>query len=96
MHPNLKIDLLGQQIEACHEINVKAPVYLTVGWSASDAENHPEWCTRNSDGSIIEFNKKTGNEIEEITSTGLHIDKEIRQKNKIILNYKLNPWLFDN
>ena len=82
MHPNLKIDLLGQQIEACHEINVKAPVYLTVGWSASDAENHPEWCTRNQDGSIIEFNKKTGSETEEVISTGLHIDKEIRQKDK--------------
>ena len=59
IHPNLNIDLLGQQIEACHEINVKAPIYLTVGWSAHDAEIHPEWCARNSDGSIIEFNKKT-------------------------------------
>ena len=82
IHPNLNIDLLGQQIEACHEINVKAPIYLTVGWSAHDAEIHPEWCARNSDGSIIEFNKKTGNEIEEITSTGQHSDKEIRQKSK--------------
>ncbi len=82
MHPNLKIDLLGQQIEACHEINVKAPVYLTVGWSAHDAETHPEWCARNSDGSIIEFNKKTGNETEEIISTGQHSDKEVRIKNK--------------
>ena len=82
IHPNLKIDLLGHQIEACHEINVKAPIYLTVGWSAHDAEIHPEWCARNSDGSIIEFNKKTGNEIEEITSTGQHSDKEIRQKSK--------------
>ena len=81
-HPNLKIDLLGQQIEACHEINVKAPVYLTVGWSAHDAETHPEWCARNSDGSIIEFNKKTGNETEEITSTGQHSDKEVRIKDK--------------
>ena len=81
-HPNLKIDLLGQQIEACHEINVKAPVYLTVGWSAHDAETHPEWCARNSDGSIIEFNKKTGNETEEITSTGQHSDIEVRIKDK--------------
>ena len=82
MHPNLKIDLLGQQIEACHEINVKAPIYLTVGWSANDAETHPDWCARNNDGSIIEFNKKTGNETEEIISTGQHSDKEVRIKNK--------------
>lgn len=52
-HPNLACDLLGGQIEACHEIGVRAPVYFTVGWSARDAEMHPEWCMRNPDGSIV-------------------------------------------
>lgn len=51
VHPHLKFDLLGAQIEACHEIGVKCPVYLTVGWSAIDAEMHPEWCARQKDGS---------------------------------------------
>jgi len=53
MHPNLNFDLLGAQIEACHEIGVLAPIYYTVGWSSNDAEWHPEWCARNRDGSII-------------------------------------------
>jgi hypothetical protein len=53
IHPNLKIDLLGAQIEACHEIGVVCPIYYTVGWSANDAENHPEWCARNKDGSLM-------------------------------------------
>lgn len=52
MHPNLDFDLLGAQIEACHEIGVLAPIYYTIGWSANDAEWHPEWCVRNRDGSI--------------------------------------------
>lgn len=52
MHPNLKFDLLGAEIEACHEIGVKCPIYFTVGWSARDAEEHPEWTMRNIDGSI--------------------------------------------
>ena len=51
-HPHLRLDLLGAQIEACHEIGVKCPIYFTVGWSAADAELHPEWCIRNRDGSI--------------------------------------------
>ncbi len=55
-HPNLKIDLLGAQMEACHEMGVKAPVYFTIGWSAADAEAHPEWCIRNKDGSIATLN----------------------------------------
>ena len=36
-HPHLDFDLLGAQIEASHEIGVKAPIYFTVGWSVNDA-----------------------------------------------------------
>ncbi len=52
MHPNLDFDLLGAQIEACHEIGVLAPIYFTFGWSHTDAIDHPEWCSRFKDGSI--------------------------------------------
>ena len=34
MHPNLEFDLLGAQIEACHEIGVLCPIYYSFGWSA--------------------------------------------------------------
>jgi len=44
MHPNLKFNLLKEQMEACHEIGVNTSFYFTVGWSALDAEQHPEWC----------------------------------------------------
>ncbi len=53
MHPHLDFDLLGAQIEACHEIGVECPIYYTVGWSAHDAETHPDWCARHKDGSFI-------------------------------------------
>jgi hypothetical protein len=56
MHPNLKFDLLGAEMEACHEIGVKCPIYFTVGWSALDAEEHPEWCIRKKDGAIATLN----------------------------------------
>ncbi len=42
VHPNLDFDLLGAQIEACHEIDVLAPVYITVGWDEDYAYAHPE------------------------------------------------------
>lgn len=60
MHPNLKFDLLGEQIKACHEIGVKCPIYFTVGWSANDAKEHPEWINRGKNGEYtskdIDFN----------------------------------------
>jgi len=53
MHPNLDFDLLGAQIEACHEIGVLCPIYYTFGWSSNDADAHPEWCVRDRDGNIV-------------------------------------------
>lgn len=51
-HPHLDFDLLGAQIEACHEIGVVCPIYFTIGWSENDAIRHPEWCIREKDGKI--------------------------------------------
>ncbi len=53
IHPHLDFDLLGAQIEGCHEIGVECPIYYTVGWSVHDAETHPEWCARRKDGGFI-------------------------------------------
>lgn len=49
MHPTLKFDLLGAQLEACEEIGVKAPVYISAGYDEKDAIEHPEWLHRNKD-----------------------------------------------
>ncbi len=43
VHPSLKFDLLGEQIEACHQAGIRCPIYLTVAWNVSAAERHPEW-----------------------------------------------------
>lgn len=43
MHPHLDFDLTGAMIDAAHEIGVRAPVYITAGWSHYDAQMHPEW-----------------------------------------------------
>ena len=52
LHPGLEPgrDLAGEMMDACHEIGVFAPLYLTLGWSALDAEQHPEWVARDKNG----------------------------------------------
>jgi hypothetical protein len=60
MHPNLKFDLLGAQMAACHELGVVCPIYFTVGWSATDAETHPEWCARDRTGASLAFTQENG------------------------------------
>ena len=46
MHPHLKFDLLGAQIEAAHEIGVKTPVYISAGLDEKLARERPEWLCR--------------------------------------------------
>lgn len=53
-HPTMdpQQDLVQQMMDAAHEIGVYAPVYLTLGWSVLDAQEHPEWIARKKDGSF--------------------------------------------
>lgn len=48
MHPELDFDLLGAQLEACKEINVNAPVYISAGFDEKDYVKHPEWHYKHS------------------------------------------------
>lgn len=43
IHPELDFDLLGAQLEACKEINVNAPVYISAGFDEKEYVKHPEW-----------------------------------------------------
>lgn len=42
-HPHLKIDLLGQQIEALHQVGIRCPIYYTIKWDDLAGIQHPDW-----------------------------------------------------
>ncbi len=43
MHPTLTFDLLGAQIEACKELGIRTPVYLSAGYDHKTCLAHPDW-----------------------------------------------------
>jgi hypothetical protein len=51
-HPHLTRDLLREQVAACHEHGIKAPIYVSIQWDALQAELHPEWLVRAPDGRV--------------------------------------------
>ncbi len=53
-HPHLQCELLPLQLEACAEIGVQAPVYLSAGLDEAMAARHPEWCRQEKDGKLFE------------------------------------------
>lgn len=47
VHPHLcRPNLLPDQIEACHKVGIRAPIYVTVQWDKFTADEHPEWLLR--------------------------------------------------
>jgi hypothetical protein len=48
MHPELEFDLLGAQLEACKEIDVNAPVYISAGYDEKEYVKRPQWRWRHS------------------------------------------------
>ena len=55
MHPGLCFDLLGAQLEACREIGVNAPVYISAGLDEKAAVCHPEWLNVSSPNAGHDF-----------------------------------------
>jgi len=104
IHPTLGFDLLGSQIEACHEIGVRAPIYYTVGWSVHDAETHPEWCVRRADGGIAATNwddnakpedRKPGGSWQFMCPSGGYLDMMLRQTEEICQRYPTDGLWYD-
>ena len=54
VHPNLvRKNLLGEQIQACHDRGIRVPIYTTVQWDHYTAETHAEWLAVAPDGAPI-------------------------------------------
>src|SRR5690606_28082884 len=51
-HPGLTRNLLKEQIDALHERNIRAPIYITVGWDEYMARKHPEYVEVSAEGKL--------------------------------------------
>ncbi|MCL2640939.1 MAG: alpha-L-fucosidase [Phycisphaerales bacterium] len=52
MHPTLKFDLLGEQVKACRQANIRVGIYTTVVWNEEWCDRHPEWMAVSHDGTL--------------------------------------------
>ena len=53
-HPHLHFDLLRAQMDACKEIEIATPVYLSAGLNSLAGEEHPDWLEMESNGKIYD------------------------------------------
>ncbi len=60
IHPGLSFDLLGEQIEVCRSLGVRAPVYLSAGVDEKEAVRHAEWLLKPSPDAGADFVNRAG------------------------------------
>ncbi|MCG8306933.1 MAG: alpha-L-fucosidase [Cytophagales bacterium] len=102
-HPNLDFDLLGQQIEACHEIGVRVQAYYTVGWSVKDAEDHPDWIFKDRNGKDRYTEMKSKASPSDpmpwgwpvLFPEGPYLDLILKQTEELVKNYDLDGIWYD-
>lgn len=58
VHPNLGFDLLRAQYDACKEIEINVPIYLSAGVDDLAAYEHPEWRDMSIEGGYAGWNTK--------------------------------------
>lgn len=103
-HPNLEFDLLKAQIEACKEIGVKVQAYVTVGWSAKDSREHPEWILWDEIGKAPKTfeemkaedpSKDFGWHWDNLSPEGPYREHLVKLTEELCKNYDLDGFWFD-
>ncbi len=90
-HPYLKKNLLKEMIEACHEIGVRVPVYISAGLDEYSAKNHPEWLASNKNGGQSFLN--TGFHLMCFNTKYLYLLEE--QTKEVVRNFDADAIFFD-
>lgn len=52
-HPDLKLNLFGEMLSACHKAGLRVFAYLSIGWDNLSAQKFPEWQQVNKKGEPI-------------------------------------------
>lgn len=95
MHPNLKFDLLGAQIEAASEIGVKTSVYFSAGLDEKIARRHPEWLARHIDESTLGAADFSMPGFHRICMNSPYLDYLLEQIREVCRNYDADGIFLD-
>lgn len=87
IHPNLKFDLLGEQLAVCRELGVNAPVYISAGFDEKEVLRHPEWLNVSCPGSGPNFVSDAHYHL--LCYNTPYLDKLIAQIDEVMCRY--NP-----
>lgn len=95
MHPALKFDLLGAQIEACKKRGMVTPVYLSVRVDQHIGLTRPEWIVRLEDGKLWGPNASQASWYQVCLGNREYIDYLAAQTEEVLKGYDADGIFYD-
>ncbi len=92
-HPSLRIDLLGEMVEACKRAGITVNYYYSLVWDVYQSRKHPEWRALDKDG------KPVGGPPSDawpwMCMNTPYLDQVVAENEEIVRKYELNGAFFD-
>ena len=95
MHPSLKFDLLGAQVEACRRRGIAAPVYLSVRVDQHMGLTRPDLICRLADGRLWGPNAHEASWYQVCMNNTEYVDYLAAQTEEVFLNYDADGIFYD-
>ena len=94
-HPELGFDLLKEMIDACHEIGVKCPIYISAGLDEKITRHHTDWLWRNKDESTSWSSDFMSAGYHLLCMNSPYLDYLVEQTKEIAKKYDCDGFWFD-
>ncbi len=91
-HPHLKFDLLQRQIDACREIDVRCPIYLSAGLDERMAKLFPDWLVKHCYGNTARPFEEVGFKLMRMNSP--YLDYLCDQIGEVVNRWPENDGIF--
>ena len=95
MHPSLKFDLLGAQIEACKKRGIATPVYISVRVDQHIGMTRPDLICRLEDGKLWGPNASEAKWYQVCLNNTEYIDYLAEQTTEVLKNYDADGIFYD-
>jgi hypothetical protein len=95
MHPSLKFDLMGQQIEACKRRGISAPVYISVRVDQHMGVTRPDLVVRLEDGKLWGPSAHEARWYQMCLNQKEYIDYVAAQTEEVLRNYDADGIFYD-
>jgi Hypothetical glycosyl hydrolase 6/Beta-galactosidase trimerisation domain len=99
MHPNLKFDLLGEMIEACHSQDIRTEIYISTMYDQYMWQHHGDWRVLDSEGREDGLFRETGPlkpQLGKVCLNTQYLDYVAGQAEEVLKSYEADGIFYDN